>query len=296
MVAALLINSGTACGICGSAAGGSYLGVLPQYQKNFVGLRYQMRSFETTHPFSIIPGMSGRKSREFFQSVDLAGRYCPGRRWQILGFFQYQYLQQTINGNTTTIQGPGDPMVLAYYSLLPGKTREGKKIRHLLQLGAGLKFPLGAYKGPGESGQYNPAFQAGTGSWDKMISAIYTLRSEKAGFFTDVTAGINGSNSVDYRFGHRINASARGFYTMKRCEATWMGSAGMYSEYSLPDVQNKIEQAHTGGGLLMPAFGLDRFSENWALGVNYRIPAWQNLGEGYIKSKARLLVNVSYLF
>lgn len=296
MVCAMLIQSATACNICGSAAGGSYLGVLPQYQKNFIGLRYQYRSFESTHPYSIIPGLSGRKSMERFQSADITGRYCPGKRWQILGFIQYQYLEQRIEGRTFTLSGPGDPMLLAYYSVLPGKRKVAGKWQQLLQAGAGIKAPLGRYRGMTESSEYNPAFQAGTGSWDGLLSLIYTLRSDQTGLVLDATGAFNGENSMKYRFGHRINATARAFYTAKYAGSTWMGSAGLYGEHALEDRLMGLRQEHTGGTLLMPVMGLDRFTENWAMGINLRIPAWQNLAEGYIKSHSRWLLNVAYLF
>ena len=41
-----------ACDICGCGVGSYYLGILPEYNKRFIGLRYQHKNL-TTHLLSI---------------------------------------------------------------------------------------------------------------------------------------------------------------------------------------------------------------------------------------------------
>jgi hypothetical protein len=295
LVFTMLIQYTNACNICGGG-GGNYLGLLPQYQKHFIGLRYQTRSFQTTHPPSIIPGMTGRKSNEFYQTVEIAGRYCPGKRWQLLGFAQYQFMHQTLNQETNSKQGNGDPIIMGYYSIISGAIVEGKKWRHLLQAGAGIKLPLGAHSYLNESELYNPVFQAGTGSWDKLVSLIYSLRAKKSGVMADVTTTLNGKNNVGYQFGHRISGTLRVFHLQKIKKTTLLANCGMFAEHSMQDIFNGNSQDYTGGSTLMPSLGLDYFRNHLSAGINYRCAVWQNLGDGYIKSNARLLVNVSYMF
>lgn len=295
MVCSMRMASVTACNICGGGSG-NYLGLLPQYQKHFVGLRYQFRGFETTHPPSLIPGMSGRKSIESYGSIELSGRYCPGKRWQILGILPYQFMRQVANGAAVSNQGIGDPLLMVYHSLIPGSMREGHKWRYLLQAGGGLKLPLGKHQQSSEIADYNPVLQPGSGSWDKMVSLIFSMRAKNGGLMVDASWTANGKNKFDYRFGNRFQATARTFYTLKRCDGTWMGSAGVYSENSQGDRHQEKYQSYTGGSLLMPMTSVEYFTEHIATGINIRVPAWQNLGDGYIKSNMRLLFNVSYLF
>jgi hypothetical protein len=185
---------------------------------------------------------------------------------------------------------------MVYHSLIPGAIREGHKWRYLLQAGAGLKFPLGKHIQSSEIGEYNPVLQPGSGSWDKTLSVIFSMRAEKVGLMTDANWTANGKNVYGYQFGNRFQATARSFYTLKRCDGTWMGSAGLYVEHSMADRHEGKLQSYTGGSLLMPLAGVEYFTDHIATGVNFRFPVWQNLGNGYIKSNMRLLLNVSYLF
>lgn len=284
------------CNICGNATGGNYLGVLPQYQKHYFGLRYHYRSFQTEHMPSLNPDLSGKKSMEQFQTLELNGRYCPGKRWQFLGVFNLQKLEQTSGETRNLTAGFGDPAVLGYYSVINGKIRERKKYRHLLQIGAGLKFPLGVHSDVNDAGVYSPAFQLGSGSLDYLFSAVYTLRGFKAGVVTDATYLFNGTNRLLYKFGNRLMASARYFRTYSTGKNTLMINSGLYCEYNQSDMYKNLFQRYTGGTLVMPFTGVDFYSKHWACGLNVRIPLFDNSAEGYIQSRARYNLNLTYLF
>ncbi len=295
VVISMAWRAASACGICGCAASGNYLGVLPQYQKHFIGLRYNYRSFNSTHPSSIIPGMSGRKSTEQFQNMELAGRYVPGKRWQILGSVSYQQMVQTINQNSVTVNGLSDASITTYFSVLPGKSRENKSWKHLLQTGVGIKLPTGKNTWANETEEYNPGFQLGTGSYDKILSAIYTARAKKMGFITDANLILTGKNKFEYQFGNKFSATSRVFYTVKNKLQTWLFYTGIYAEKNAPDYWKNNLQRYTGGHIIMPLGGLELYTKNLAFGINYRIPAAQKLSENYVKSNARLLLSVSWL-
>lgn len=293
---AAIFQAANACSICGCSATGSYLGVLPQYQKHFIGLRYNYRSFETTHPYSIIPGLSGRKSAEKYQTVELTGRFVPAKRIQVLAVVPYQMLSRSINGTTNSSNGIGDVSAMGYYSILSGKNAASKKVSQLLQAGVGIKLPTGRYTKPANENEESPQFNPGTGSWDKMVSAIYTLRGKKWGWLTDATFTLNGENRDGYQFGNKVSGTSRLFYALKRCKGTWMFHGGMYAETARQDRQKGNAQAYTGGWIAMPGGGLDFFGNKWAAGFSYRHPGAQQLSDGYIKSNGRLLFNVSILF
>jgi len=295
MAMAVLIKTTNACGICGCPSAGTYLGVLPQYQKHFIGLRYNYRSFETTHPASIIPGLSGRKSTEIFQGLELIGRYVPSKRWQIIGILPAQQMQKTIGTETTVNVGIGDATVIGYYSVLPGKPKKEKGMIQLLQLGTGIKLPTGKNEWADENSDYNPAFQQGSGSFDGILSAIYTLRKNNFGLLTDASFQWNGKNKFSYQFGNKLSGSSRVFYTFKKNDNTWMFHTGIYAENSMADYLNNKFQHNTGGSIIMPMAGIDFYSRRISTGINYRTPSAQNLFGGYVKSKARLLFSVSYI-
>ena len=286
-----------ACSICGCAASGNFLGILPQYQKHFLGIRYNYRSFHTTHPASIIPGLSGRKSREIFHSAELAARFCPSKRWQVLGILPYQILEQNVAGASNSKTGIGDGQVMAYYSLISGEIKDQKKWRHLLQSGFGLKLPTGYHTAENlQESEYNPAFQLGTGSWDKMLSIIYTASNSKFGINSDITVALNGTNKEQYRFGNRISGSVRAFYSLKRCKSAYLFQLGAYAEHSGIDLLKNKTQSNSGGNLIMPVVGVDRYSDHLGIGINYRMSAYDQMQGGYVKSNGRLLASVYYLF
>lgn len=296
MVLAMAIQKTIACGICGGPNAGTYLGVLPQYNKHFVGLRYNYRSFNSTHPNSIIPGLSGRKSAEQFQSTELIGRYIPGKRWQILGSISYQNMKQTIANQTTENNGFSDANFSVYYSVISGRERKNKRWKHLLQTGAGIKLPTGKNTWANETEEYNPNFQMGTGSLDKLVSLIYTVRTKRFGILSDLNLIINGNNQYEYRFGNKYSVTTRFFYTNKWKERSWIAHTGIYFEKSNTDFWKNKTQNNTGGSIVMPLTGFDLYLKGWTVGLNYRLPIWQNLSNGYVKSNARLLASVSILF
>lgn len=296
MAVAMVAQAAMACSICGSAATGAYPGVLPLYQKHFVGLRYSYRSFNTIHPPSIIPGMSGSKSSEVFQSVELMGRYVPVKRLQIFGFLAFQQLQQKTASGRSFQSGLGDATILAYYSILPARENKNKVWKHLLQMGAGVKLPTGRNTSISNEQEYNASFQLGTGSTDALFSIIYSAKAKHFGFLNDATLSVNGKNRYGYKFGNKLSGTTRIFYTVNRCKGLWMFQTGIYGEYANADANNSAREYYTGSSLIMPMAGVDFYAKKWALGFNYRVPAWQNISSGYVKSNARLVATVSAMF
>lgn len=42
----------SACDVCGCSIGGNYFGILPQFHRHFVGIRYSEQSFRSAHSLS----------------------------------------------------------------------------------------------------------------------------------------------------------------------------------------------------------------------------------------------------
>lgn len=53
-----------ACDVCGCSVGGPYFGILPQYHRNVVGLRWYDSRIDSEHPF-VHQGESGFTSDRF---------------------------------------------------------------------------------------------------------------------------------------------------------------------------------------------------------------------------------------
>jgi hypothetical protein len=284
-----------ACSICGCAGIGNYLGILPQYQKNYVGIRYNYRSFDFSHP-GIVGNAVGSVGSQSFQSAEIMGRFVPGKRWQLIASLPFQKTVSVENNIASTKQGLGDLSMMAYYSLMNTKSASTKALRQLLQLGAGIKFPTGNNKQPGDLANYKPGIENGTGSFDEIFSAVYTLRRNKMGIITDANLQLTGTNKFGYRFGNKLSGGTKLFYTVKNCKSNWMLNAGVYGEFRYADHFNKELQYYSGGYLFMPTAGLDFFTKNCSFGANIKIPAAQNLADGYLKSNVQIAISVLYLF
>jgi hypothetical protein len=71
-----------ACDICGCGIGGYYSGMLPQYHKHFIGLRWRLSNFKSNIRHET--NNSGQFSREYYHSLELMGEFYPHRKVQIM--------------------------------------------------------------------------------------------------------------------------------------------------------------------------------------------------------------------
>ena len=286
-----------ACDICGCGVGSYYVGIMPQFQKHFVGIRYKNASFRSHLLYSPV-----LQTEENFQSTELWARIYPLPKMQVLAFVPYNFNAQRTNTNYLTANGLGDITLLANYNLF--KTVDSLKTvwKHNVLVGGGVKLPTGKYEyntRPDEVA--NPNFQLGTGSMDFLLSLTYTLRYQKAGINTDLNYKINTQNSDQYRFGNKVSGSLSGFYItdfgknlFKRL--VLMPNAGVYWEHSQTDTRSAKNIQETGGYLVNANIGLETYYTTWAFGLSYQTPLSQNLAQGQIRSADRLVLHLTKMF
>jgi hypothetical protein len=293
----LLAAPGWACDVCGCSGANFYLGVLPQFQKHFVGVRYRTQSYDT---FMSRHHIDQADSRESFQAIDLWARFYPLRRVQVLAMVPYQFHQQTQGTDVRRLQGLGDATVLINYKLIDkARIRDSTHVvKHSLLLGGGIKLATGdhRYSETDLTDVANPNFQPGTGATDLVLNGIYTLRVNRWGMNADATGRITGTNAEGYQFGNRMNGSLIGFYVKQWGSTAVMPSAGLYGEYARKDHKNGVLIAETGGYLVAAALGLDAYRGNWVAGVNAQLPVQQRISEGLVKAHNRLAVHLSRMF
>src|SRR4051812_40894074 len=63
-----------ACDLCGCSANNQYLGILPQFYKQFIGVQYQYTSFNARQA-SLMDPAEYETAYEFSNTVQLWGRY-----------------------------------------------------------------------------------------------------------------------------------------------------------------------------------------------------------------------------
>jgi hypothetical protein len=85
----------SACDICGCGAGNYYLGIMPQFHKQLIGIRYRFQSFNSH--VGLAPALL---SSEQFQTVEMWSRFYPLKRLQVVSFIPYHINEQTEGGRT----------------------------------------------------------------------------------------------------------------------------------------------------------------------------------------------------
>lgn len=285
----LTLSEVFACDICGCGAGNFYLGIMPQINKNFIGLRYRVSNFRSH------VGWGERfETAEKFQTAELFARLYPAKNVQIIAFLPYQFHEQQEYAATKKLSGIGDASLTASYRLI---AQDSGKVRHQLFAGAGVKLPTGKFRYEGNSSSVaNPNFQTGTGSWDFILTGNYTLRTENVGISTDLSYKINGKNADLYRFGNRLSGNINFFRVTKSRKIAFMPYAGAYFEHSEYDVSRGEKNENTGGSLMSLNLGADFYFGRISLGINGQLPLMQNLARGQIMAGNRLNLQALVLF
>jgi hypothetical protein len=285
-----------ACDICGCGIGNYYYGVMPQFQQNFIGLRYRQMSYRSHLGLS-----EHLASREYFHTTELWLRYYPHPKVQVMTMLPWHFNRHEMQGKTTHISGLGDPLLMASYQLINTTTDTvPRKVRHSLLLGGGIKLGVGAYRfAEDEANQVaNANFQLGSGSNDLLINMLYTLRKGKAGLTADLNYKYNTFNSMRYRFGNRISGGASVFYIKQlHWNFALMPFAGIYGEYSLRDTRGRYTIDETGGYLLTASVGLEAYAgKRFATGFTFQQPVKQRLAAGHVEANSRFTVHTTLIF
>lgn len=288
-----------ACDICGCGVGSYYLGILPEFNKRFGGLRYQHKTL-MTHL-----GPHGERNPltadETYQSAELWGGWNIGSKFRVLVFLPYNFNERIAQTGNGTKSGIGDIAAMGYYSLFDQKTSLGQKLLvQSLWVGAGIKAPTGKYE-PAERLAISESpnnFQLGTASTDFTLNATYDIRLQDAGMNLNLNYKLNTANKHEYRYGNKFTSNALFYYKFRIAKVlTVAPNAGILYETAQKDVENKQYDVATSGGYSLSAIGGLEFSYNrFSLGGNYQNVRAQDLAGGRAVAGNRLMVHTSIAF
>lgn len=289
-----------ACDICGCGTGSYYVGILPEFKKRFIGMRYQHKSMVTG--LNAAGGRSYMTSDEQFHIAELWGAINLSSKFRLMGFVPYNINQRLNQGEITNKNGLGDIAVYGYYNIFDNRSVTSNKqlFVHSLWGGIAVKLPTGNYNHNDRNviANVQNTFQLGTGSTDLMFNIMYDLRLQDAGLNTNISYKLNSANSDEYRFGNKFTANLLAYYKFSLgYQKNWAPNTGFMLEQSSKDVRDGKRVVEVSGGhALVYSVGSEWALGNISLGINYQIPVIQQLAQGKIRANNRLMVHVSCSF
>lgn len=301
ITAAILLSplSVLACDICGCGVGSYYIGILPEYNKRFIGLRYQHKNLQThlgpqgqTTPLS---------TDETYQTAELWGGWNISTKFRVLAFVPYNFNKRSSQASAGAKDGLGDIALMGYYNLFTQNTTvKSKLLVHSLWLGVGIKAPTGKYEANERLNvQETPNnFQLGTASTDFTINAAYDVRLNDLGFNFNANYKMNTENKYEYRYGNKFTTNALLYYKFRLFhQLTIAPNAGILYETAAKDVENnKYEMDVSGGYSTSVITGLELAMSKFSLGANYQNVIAQELANKRAKAGNRLMLHISVPF
>lgn len=287
------------CDICGCGVGNYYLGVLPEYKKRFVGLRYQYKTM-ITH-LGVGGTYSYLTTNETHKITELWGAYNFGSKFRVIVFLPFNEINRNSSGLNENKSGFGDIAVQGHYNILNKKKSFSHSLLvHSLWLGAGIKLPTGKYDNTSfdsQSGQQN-SFQLGSGSTDLSLHLVYDIRLSDAGINASMNYRNNGVNSNGYKFGNKISSSLIGYYKFLIRENIHLSiQAGVIEESTSKDSKTSSGTIFaTGGNLGLLATGAELTWKKVSIGHNFQSPISQSLANGQINARNRVMFYFNYSF
>ena len=284
------------CDVCGCSASNQFLGILPRYNYNFVGFQYQESSFSSDHP-SLYEHRPNVHSRDMYATFQLWARYNVGKHYQVFAFVPYQYNRHTEDSANTKSSGIGDVSLLVNRIFIK---KEGKQLSHLLIGGMGMKLPTGAHTGISELDKQGlPNMQPGTGSWDVITNANYTVHFKQVGINVDGAYTFTTPNRDNYKYGNRLNTGVMGFYSIPLKDWSLLPQVGIRYEYTLHDYDNYARHwlnEQSGGYLCCAAAGLQAYYKSIGVRLTYQLPLSQHYASGYVTANHKLETGIFFLF
>ena len=294
-----LTVSTKACDICGCGVGSYYIGILPEYNKRFMGLRYQYKTLQTHL------GPQGQRTplttNETYQSTELWGGWNFGQKFRVLAFVPYNFNERFNQDERGTKNGLGDIAIIGYFNVFNKTGTLGSKLLvQSLWFGAGIKTPTGNYE-PTErlAVQESPNnFQLGTASTDFTFNAAYDIRYHDLGLNANVNYKLNTENIYNYRYGNKLSTNVLAYYKFRLFHTfTAAPNAGLLYEKSEKDIENNTyEVAVSGGHSLAAIAGVEFSAKGISFGANYQNVRSQNLAEGRAFAGNRIMTHISIPF
>jgi hypothetical protein len=288
----------SACDICGCGAGSAYLGILPDFNTRIIGLRYRYNTVQTHL------GTGGTSTYlttdERYRTAEIWGGWTFGKKWRVMAYVPVSFNSKTNQEEDASKTGLGDAGIQAMYHLLNSKNTMAERLLvQDLWIGAGVKLPTGKYEPADKeiSGQSANLFQLGTGSFDFLATAMYDVRLQDAGINISASYKMNTTNKYDYNYGNKLSTNAQLYYKFNiKKVLTIAPNIGAGYERSATDLDQEYKVFNSGGYVLFGTIGAELNYRKLAAGGNWQPPLSQNLAEGVVHARNKMMIHVAIMF
>ncbi|MFN4122120.1 MAG: transporter [Flavobacteriales bacterium] len=278
------------CDICGCGVGSNYMGILPQFNRNFGGIRYKDRAFKHQNTPLSLSG-NNQITEDRFRTAELWARIFPGKRWQYMFFVPFSLHERKGTMYSENIHGIGDISINAHYLLINTGDSIEKNTKVTWMMGGGIQLPTGKYQQRSRNMSMFPQpFQIGRGAWAFSGQTILMLRRKKWGINTDITYRYMLQNELDYQFGPQTIAAFNAFHWSEIKQTSILSNIGIIHENYGYDKEFGFRKTLTGGNVALISTGIDVYFKKFIIGSHYFLPIKQNIPEVIPENKGRWLI------
>lgn len=294
----IFLQESKACDICGCGVGSYYIGILPDFSKKILGLRYRYNSLKSH--LGVNGSTTHLTTAETYQTAELWGGWNLGKKFRIMATMPVSFNDRINQGITKHKAGPGDISLSGFYQLLNKRNAAGdhQLLVQSLWVGAGIKLPTGSYDATDKQNTATNAnlFQLGTASTDFSINLMYDIRLQDAGLNITGNYKMNTVNKDGYRYGNRFSTSLQGYYKWRISNnCTVAPNAGLLFEQGDTDTDKAFKVDMSGGKILLATAGLETNIKKVSAGASYQAPIQQDLAKGFVKAGNRFMLHVSFM-
>lgn len=290
-------GSTKACDICGCGVGNNYVGILPEFSKKIIGIRYRYNSI--TNNLGVNGMYNYFTTQEKYYTVEAWAAMNIAKKFRLMINMPYSFNVKQNTSIQKKQQGIGDFSTQAFYQIFNKQKSvfQNKLLIQSLWVGAGVKLASGSYSNEMTDGNQNPnLYQLGSGSTDFLFSAMYDIRLQDAGLNISGLYKFNTKNKYEYTYGNKLNLNLQMYYKFKLSHSiTITPNLGIQYEEATKDINKKIVNDASGGNIALGTLGFETIFNKISIGSNWQVPLQQNLAMGIAKANNRFMVHVAFL-
>lgn len=285
-----------ACPFCGCGGGNLYMGMLPDFQHQFVGVRYNYSTYHT-----VLANDTSQHSKNYYNSIELWYGVHISPKFQMLLFVPYNLNKQIDDDGTTTKNGLGDISVISQYELFH-KIHLKKNHSFTEQqfwLGGGFKLPTGVFNADVNDSTTTLAdvnAQLGTGSVDFLLNGLYSLRLGNFGL------NINGSYKINtmhdnIKYGDKASLNTIAYYRVSLKKSNISPNIGFnYEHVNRSTLTTALKQyvPYTQSHVFTGLAGVEYNIKKIGAGISAQLPVQQNFADGQTHLKTRLMAHITF--